>query len=123
MKRLRMMLPVLALVVVASGCVATEGTGTRTRTSSNQISADELASMQGQVTTLYQAVTRLRPFWLQGDVVVYQNQSYFGWKQSLEEFGLDSAKRLSYMDRSEAVAQLPGLRDRHIDGAIIIHTR
>jgi hypothetical protein len=117
------MLVICAVLVMATGCVATGESASGTRTSTTRISPEELSAMQGQVNNLYQVVSRLRPRWLQGDVVVYQGQSLYGWKRSLEEFGLDSASYLTYLDRSEAVAQLPGLGSRHIDGAIVIHTR
>lgn len=123
MYRSRLILSVFAIAIVLSACATTAGSDARPRTSTTRISAAELAEMEGQAGNLYQVVSRLRPFWLQGDVVVYQNQSYFGWKQSLEEFSPDMAASLSYLDRSEAVAQLPGLGQRHIDGAIVIHTR
>lgn len=113
---------ILASPLVGTGCASTyEGTGLRT--SPTRISAEELAEMRGQLGNLYEAVNRLRPRWLHGDVVVYQDQMFVGWENSLQEFGLDAAYYLSYLDRAQAVAQLPGLGSRHIDGAIILHTR
>lgn len=108
--------------LAGAGCASTTGE-TGLRTSPTRISAEELAELRGQLGNLYEAVRRLRPRWLHGDVVVYQDQMFVGWENSLQEFGLDAAYYLSYLDRSQAVAQLPGLGSRHIDGAIILHTR
>lgn len=123
MKRWIRIVPVLVVLVLAAGCAAAASSDTRSRTSQTRISEAELADLQGEVGNMYQVVSRLRPRWLQGDIVVYQNQTFFGWKDSLAEFAPDAARSLSYLDRSEAVAQLPGLGQRHIDGAIVLHTR
>lgn len=88
-----------------------------------EISQEEIASLAGQVNNLHVLIERLRPFWLNGEIVVFRGQSLMGGTDYLAQLPPDYAKRLEFLDRSQATAQLPGLGSRRIDGAILIHTR
>lgn len=124
------------VVLVAAGvsaCASAPSSGTRT--AHNRINAEEIAEMQGQVSTLYEVVDRLRPRWLQTraqqrsfsggnqQIVVYQDQTLLGGVEALANLGLDYVLYLSYLDGAQATAQLPGLGSRRVEGAIVIHTR
>lgn len=121
----------LALLLSGIAC-ATSGEPTQRR-DTTVITRQEIVEMQGQVSNLYDLVQRLRPRWLDvrapssfsgsTEIVVYQDQSYLGDPSMLRGLGLDAAVYLSYLDQSQAMAQLPGLGSRRIAGAIVLHTR
>lgn len=133
MMKIGQTMAVAVLFVVALGACASSGSGSRT--SYSQITAEEIVEMQGQVGNLHELVNRLRPRWLQvrstqrslsgGDqeIVVYQDQSLLGGIEILQGLGLDFPLYLSYLDGAQATAQLSGLGSRRIEGAIVIHTR
>lgn len=133
MMKIGQTLVMAVLFVVAVSACASSGSGSQT--SYNRISAEEIASMEGQVGNLYDLVSRLRPRWLQvrstqrslsgGDqeIVVYQDQSLLGGVDMLSGLGLELPLYLSYLDGAQATAQLSGLGSRRVEGAIIIHTR
>ena len=86
-----------------------------------RISEEEIELEQGKVNNMYVLIARLRPHWLEGEVVVYEGQSLLGSAGFLGNLAPDYAEWLEFLDRSQAVAQLPGLGSRRIDGAILIH--
>lgn len=79
----------------------------------------------------YEAVQRLRPRWLvvrsmrsfsiETQVVVFQDKLYLGNQDELRRIGLEGIYSIEYVDGATAQATLPGLRDLHVEGAIIIH--
>jgi hypothetical protein len=83
------------------------------------------------VRNLYEAVERLRPRWLtvrsgmrsfntETEVVVYQDQVYLGNQDELRRLGIDGVFEIRYVDGATAKATLPGIGDRHVQGAIVI---
>lgn len=120
----------LVMAAVSAGCATTGGSGTSGR-DFGVITAEEIAEVAPQVSNLYQVVERLRPRWLEArgprsmsggaEIMVYQGQSLLGTARELRQYGADYAYWLEYLDASEAVARLPGLRDRSVGGAIVLH--
>lgn len=120
----------LGAALVLSACATTGSADDRARSDPNRLTAEELASVE--VATLYEAVQRLRPRWLQvrsqrslegGDtgILVYQGQTRLGGPEALRQLDPGAAAWLEYLDGSTASASLPGIRG-HVQGAIVIHT-
>lgn len=118
----------LAMVLVAGCATGGEGSGRDSR----QISAEELASLD--VSTLYEAVQRLRPRWLDvrsprgiggldTQVVVFLDRTFVGDVNELRQMGTDMAVWLQYRTGSDVAGELFVPGDRHVEGAIIVHTR
>ena len=101
------------------------------RTSSSVITRAELAEID--VRNAYEAVQRLRPRWLlvrgprsfsgETDVVVFQDETFLGTLDALERLGTEGIYLIRYVDGPTAQATLAGIRDRHIQGAIIVSMR
>lgn len=114
----------LALVA----CGTTGGTGSGDR---NRITSEQLAEVD--VSTVYEAVQRLRPRWLEARtpagmgadtwVVVFLDRTFVGGVDELRDIGLDAAVWLEYRRGVDVVGELFVPGDRHVDGAIIVHTR
>jgi len=122
-------LPVILSIAVVA-CASLEGAGERS--SSNVITQEEIA--ESNARNLYEVVERLRPRWLvarggsrsfgsETGILVYQGQTRLGGPDVLRQLGLDSARRLEYLDATTAAATLPGIGSGHVSGAIVIHTR
>lgn len=119
----------LAGAVAGSGCATTGQTSGPAR-SQDMITLEELSTVR--VSTLYDAIQRLRPRWLTvrsqqsfgapTQVVVYQNQSQLGSFEALRSLGLDAVEWIQYLDGPTASASLPGLGSQQVAGAIVIHT-
>jgi hypothetical protein len=83
------------------------------------------------VRNLYDAIQQLRPRWLyvravrsfnaDTEIVVFQDRLFLGNQDQLRQLGLDGVFWLEYVDGPTAQATLPGIRDRHVEGAIIVH--
>lgn len=123
----------LSLMMVSVGACASTG-GSGGGRDFNQITRAELDEVEDRVGNLYDAIQRLRPRWLQvrgGDrsfstpteIVVYQDQTFLGDLSVLRSLDPGFPSSLSYLDASQATAQLPGLGSRSVSGAIVIHTR
>lgn len=123
-------LATLVLLFAVSAC-ASSGDGTRYR--SDEISREEILSVD--VTDLYDVVNRLRPRWITAErragdrsfglstgVVVFQNQTLLGDVDVLRQWSPSAAYKLEWMDGATAAASLPGLGASHVAGAIIIRT-
>lgn len=123
----------LLLIMAAamlSGCASTkETTDGRNRDS---ISRQEI--MDSGATNLFDAISRLRPQWLNvrttrsfnmdTEIVVFQNDMQLGGPETLRQIGPELAYELRYMDGVRAATVLPGLMSgRHIAGVIIVDTR
>ena len=83
-------------------------------------------------TDAYEAVQRLRPRWLvvrsgmrsfslETEVVVFQDQVFLGNQDALRRMGIEGIYEIRYLDGATAKATLPGLGDRHVQGAIVVH--
>lgn len=99
---------------------------------SDVLTRQEIMSMTG-TNTLYEVVQRLRPRWLEvrggersfglsTDIVVYQNQTFLGAVDVLEQLSPDMAYQLRWLDGPTASSTLPGLGSGHVAGAIVIST-
>jgi hypothetical protein len=93
------------------------------------ITREELRETEAR--NAYEAVQQLRPRWLtvrsmrsfsmETEVVVYQDRMLLGNQDALERLGLDGIYEIQYVDGPTAQATLPGIKDRHIQGAIVVH--
>jgi hypothetical protein len=124
---------VLAASFLLIGCASggSEGDGERTRRDTNLITAEEIAS--ANVSNLYDVVHRLRPRWLtvraarsfdmqEGEIVVYQDQTYLGHPDVLRQMNTDAAYAIRYLDGPTASSTLPGIGSRRIEAAIVLIT-
>lgn len=121
-------------VMLALGLAGCASTGNGSRSDPDELTREELMSIQ--VNSVYDAVQRLRPRWLnrerQADnrsfnlssgIVVYHHQTYLGDVDVLREWSTEAVVRLRWLDGPRAAAVLPGLGSRHVAGAIVIETR
>jgi hypothetical protein len=121
----------LASFLLIAGCATAGADGERVRRDTNVITNAELAD--AGTSNLYDAINRLRPRWLaaraartldmqEGGIFVFQNATTpLGGIEVLRQMDINSAYSLRFMDGSEAQATLPGLRNRHVEGAIIVY--
>lgn len=95
---------------------------------SSVITADELQQLSTR--TLYEAISQLRPRWLQvvggprsfnmeTGIAVFEDQAYLGTPDVLRRMGTEGVYTIRYMDGATAKASLTGIPG-HIEGAIII---
>lgn len=128
--RVLLVAAVLALLQPVGACAGGGGGGASL--DRNRITAEEFASVD--VSTLYEVVQRLRPRWLEvrsprgiggieTEIVVFLDRTYVGGVDELRRMGTDMAVWLQYRSGSEAAGELFVPGDRHIEGAIIAHTR
>jgi len=124
---------VTVMVAMALVGCAGAGGGESTRSDSSRLEAEEFASMN--VSTLYDAIRRLRPRWLEArstrsafggsgetEVLVFMDRTLLGGVDELRRLGLETAAWIEHMSGSDAQAQLPGIAGRHVDSVIRIHT-
>ena len=130
-----------ALVLIAAlsaGCGSAGNAGAgdpgaRTARNSNVLTAAEMT--ETRLPTVYDAVDRLRPRWLQirgqssvtgssnSQIVVYLNTKYLGGPEALREFAPNSITEVRYLDGPRAAATLQGYPDgQHVAGGIVIVT-
>lgn len=124
---------VSAMLILLFGVSACASSGNGTRYRSDELSREEILSVD--VTNLYDVVHRLRPRWITAErragdrsfglstgVVVFQNQTLLGEVDVLRQWSPSAAYKLEWVDGATAAASLPGLGASHVAGAIIIHT-
>jgi hypothetical protein len=121
----------LALILVSLSCAGAsrnDGGASRNR---NALGREDMVKVGA--TTLFDAVQRLRPHWLNTrggsqsmglptGVVVFQGQTMLGEVDILKQFSVDAVVELRYLDGTTASSSLPGLQSRHVTGAIILVT-
>jgi hypothetical protein len=126
----RIVLTVLIASGVLYGCASTKA-GSE---DSNQDIITREQILGTGATNLFDVVNRLRPRWLQvrtvssfslaDEVVVFQDRMQLGGPEALRQIGPELAFQIEWMDGTKAASALPGLMSgRHIQGAIIVHTR
>jgi hypothetical protein len=127
----RFALPLILLAAITlAGCASGAG-HERGRSDPNFITPDEIAA--SNASNLYDLVNRLRPRWMQvraartfdmqeGEIVVYQGQTYLGHLDVLRQMNIDAAYAMRHLDGATASASLPGLVGRRVEAAIIIYT-
>lgn len=112
------------------GCASASPSPAGPRPRTDLITREELRATG--VSTAYEAVERLRPRWLivrsgmrsfsmETEVVVFQDQLFLGNQDALRRIGIDGIYEMRYLDGATAKATLPGLGDRHVQGAIVLH--
>jgi hypothetical protein len=126
-----------ALMVTASSCASSSGSGTSTtgkvavRRNTNVITAQEL-SETGE-SNVYQAIEELRPQWVRGrsrasmreggqsgDVVVYIEGARIGNASALQQISINGVYEVQYLDAGEATNRFG---TGHTSGAIIVRTQ
>jgi outer membrane murein-binding lipoprotein Lpp len=121
---------VIVAGVLLAGCASGAGRE-HARSDPHFITPEEIAS--SNASNLYELVNRLRPRWMQvraartfdmreGEIVVYQGQTYLGHLDVLRQMNIDAAYAMRYLDGATASASLPGLVGRRVEAAIIIYT-
>ena len=119
----------MALLLVG-GCARQTRSGSSPGQRTDLITRDQIAQLD--VRNLYDAVERLRPRWLvvrsgmrsfstETQVVVFQGQLFLGTQDALRSLGTEGVYEIQYLDGATAKATLPGLGDRHVQGAIVVH--
>jgi hypothetical protein len=114
-----------------SGCARRTGSASTPGERSDLITHDQIANVGG-ARNLYDVVERLRPRWLvvrsgmrsfstETVVAVFQGQLFLGTQDALRNFGTEGVYEIQYLDGATAKATLPGIADRHVQGAIVVH--
>jgi hypothetical protein len=121
----------LAVLLLATACgEPAAGPAPRDRA---VISEAELSALPGDMNA-YEAVQRLRPFWLVvraersfnaslAEILAYQGDMRLGNAESLKNIRASEVLRLEYLDPSQAVARLPGIGNSRPAGAIVVRMR
>lgn len=121
-----------AVLLLASACAAPAASGPAPRDRS-VIAESELSGLPAGMDA-YEAVQRLRPFWLNvranrsfngatAEVLAYQGDMLLGNVESLRNIRSNEVLRLEFLDASQAVARLPGIGNRRPAGAIVVRMR
>jgi hypothetical protein len=118
---------VLAVAVLLLGCSPLNQGPSRDR---NLISPEEVSTSDAM--NAYDLIQRHRPLWLQSrgdrsirletEIVVYQDGAMLGGVEALERIPIEMVRSVRALDAAEA-GRLPGLGSRHVERAIMIHTR
>ena len=100
----------VGMVLLAAACASGSGGGGEGRSSSNDrylITATDLAPFA--TLNLYEAVSRLRRFWLQGSggrsPRVFVNNQELGGAPSLQEYGAADAREVRFIVANQAMSQ------------------
>lgn len=119
-------LPFLLFALALAGCASSGGGGSSSRNSSD-INRTELLEAANSTQNLYQAIRRLRPFWLRPRTtgisgeryfpVVYLSGARYGPVGTLREMRPGNVERVRYMDPSEATNRYG---TGHTGGAILV---
>lgn len=118
----------LAIPIVI-GCASQVQPSEGGPSTSNVLTREEFEDLS--VRNLYDAIQELRPRWLyiravrsfsaETEIAVFQDRLFLGNQDQLRQLGLNGVYWLEYVDGPRAQATLPGIRDRHVEGAIIVH--
>lgn len=106
MIRLLRLVPVLLLVVLAGACAA--GTGGSTGSSANALTAEDLETVQ--TLSVYDAIQRLRPRWLQSRSTssppqVVMNGAPYGGMETLRSIQVSDVTSIRYRDGRDATTR------------------
>lgn len=125
-RRLGALVSVLPLLV---GCASAGSGGQSPSPYTGPITRAEI--QDAGVRNAYEAVERLRPRWLTvralrsfstgTQVVVFQDRLYLGERDELRRVGVEGIYSIEYLDGPTAQATLPGIKDMHVEGAIVVH--
>jgi hypothetical protein len=120
----------VATLPLLAACASSSPRSMTARPRTDIITREEIDQVGAR--NAYEAVERLRPRWLvvrsgmrsfsmETEVVVFHDQLFLGNQNALRAFGIDGIYEIRYVDGPTAKATLPGLGDRHVQGAIVIH--
>lgn len=120
----------LALPVLVVACSSSASPAPPPRpTSSTIITRAELDDLGAR--DVYSAIQRLRPRWLvvrsmrsfsiETVVVAFQDRLLLGNAEALQRVGTEGIYEIEYIDGATAQATLPGIRDIHVEAAIVLH--
>ena len=123
------MLALAAALCSTVACATSQSDSDTPRPYANVISRAELRD--AGVRNVYEAVERLRPRWLtvrsgprsfsmDTEVVAFQESVLLGSVDALRRIGISGIYQIRYLDGPTAQATLPGINDRHVQGAIVI---
>ena len=126
--RLQVVLAVALPTLLA--CASNQPQGDTPRPYANVITREELRD--AGVRNVYEAIERLRPRWLwvrsgarsfsmDTEVVAFQETILLGNAEALQRVGIDGVYEIRYVDGPTAQATLPGINDRHVQAAIVLH--
>lgn len=112
----------------AAACASSGSEGSSGR-DMNVLLPEEIG--EAPVSNLYDAVSQLRPRWLQvrtvtslaggqADIAVFQGRSYLGSSDALRQMGIEGVARLRYLDGPLANAQLRTPQGVPMPGAIVV---
>ena len=95
------------LILLVTACASGGGGGSSSSSNRYLLTADDLAPYATQ--NLYEAINRLRRFWLQGSggrsPRVFINNQELGGAPSLEEYGAADALEVRFIQSSQAMTQ------------------
>jgi hypothetical protein len=131
MTRSSLAITLLAVGALAlAGCAST-GAGTSTRPDRNQLTTEEIDSVNA--ISMMEVIERLRPRWLiaraarsfgsETGVLVYQDQTLLGGVEQLRQVRPDMVLKARYLDAQTAASTLPGIGTGHVAGAIVLTPR
>lgn len=132
MKRVSGWVGCMVVALVLAACSAAPRAG-GSGAEYNVLTAEEIATVN--VMTLYDAVHRLRPRWLEvraprtfgggvsGGILVFVDRTRLGGTDELRQLSTTDYAWLEYLTGSEAAARLHGIHSGNIEGAIILHVR
>jgi hypothetical protein len=118
---------------VSAGAAADSGTTVRTTGTRRDLSVITVEEIQRSgAMNAYEAVERLRPFWLRSrnatssrgvpaSILVYLNGSRLGGIDMLRRLEVIPVTSIRYMDAA-AAKSLPGLASFRVEGAIMVST-
>lgn len=120
----------LAFPVLVVACSSSASPAAPPRpTSSTVITRAELEDIGAR--DVYSAIQRLRPRWLvvrsmrsfsiETVVVAFQDRLLLGNAEALQRVGVEGVYEIEYVDGATAQATLPGIRDIHVEAAIVLH--
>jgi hypothetical protein len=122
----------LAVLLVAAACSAPAASGPAPRDRS-VISEAEMSALPNDLN-VYEAVQRLRPFWLNvranrsfnaanAEILAYQGDMRLGNVELLKNIRASEVLRLEFFDASQTIARLPGVGNDRPAGAIVVRMR
>ena len=119
-------LPFLLAVLAFAGCASSGGGGSSGRSSSD-IDRAELLEVSNSTQNLYEAIRRLRPFWLRPRTtgisgeryfpIIYVSGARYGPVGTLREMRPGNVERVRFMDPSQATNRYG---TGHTGGAILV---
>jgi hypothetical protein len=123
----------LAVLLLSAACGPPPAGGGPAPRDRSVISEAELSALPGDMNA-FEAVQRLRPFWLVvraersfnaslAEILAYQGDIRLGNAESLKNIRASEVLRMEFFDASQTVARLPGIGNSRPAGAIVVRMR